>query len=88
MRHPHEIVPRDDKDEVLVAIFDMLVEIRDALTPAASEPPAAEPAEPVAEVVPEPAPAAAPRAQRTSPKKITARKKAAVKGAARKKKAT
>jgi len=32
-RHPHDIVPRDDKDEILVAIFDVLVEIRDALVP-------------------------------------------------------
>ena len=76
MRHPHDIVPRDDKDEVLVAIFDVLVEIRDALAPAASEPPV--PAEPVAEAVPEPAPAAAPRARRApAKKKSTARKKKA-----------
>lgn len=72
MRHPHDIVPRDDKDEILVAIFDMLVEIRDALVPAASEPPA--PAEPAAEVVSEPAPVAAPR-RAPAKKKTTTRKK-------------
>jgi len=33
MRHPHDIPPRDDTDELLIAIFDMLVEIRDALAP-------------------------------------------------------
>lgn len=32
-RHPHEIAPRDDKDELLVAIYDLLVEIRDRLAP-------------------------------------------------------
>jgi len=72
MRHPHDIVPRDDKDEILLAIFDVLVEIRDALVPAASEPPA--PAEPVVEAVPEPAPA--PR-RAPAKKKTTTRKKKA-----------
>lgn len=78
MRHPHEIVPRDDKDEVLVAIFDVLVEIRDALTPVALEPLVSEPVEPVAEVAPA-APAAAPRkppAKRRTTKKRTTKKKA------------
>jgi len=37
-RHPHDIVPRDDKDEILVAIYDVLVDIRNALAPAAKEP--------------------------------------------------
>lgn len=32
-RHPHEIVPRDDKDDLLIGIYDLLVEIRDRLAP-------------------------------------------------------
>jgi len=77
-RHPHDIVPRDDKDEILVAIYDVLVEIRDALVPAPIVVSGPAPADvPVGsgkvEVVPEP------------PKKPAAKKPAAKKPAARKK---
>jgi len=72
-RHPHDIVPRDDKDEVLVAIYDVLVEIRDALAPPHS------PEE-------EPVPAENPPAETKSQvKRKTAQKPAAKKAPARKK---
>jgi len=41
-RHPHDIVPRDDKDDILLAIYDELVLIRKALVPTPTE--ASEPA--------------------------------------------
>jgi hypothetical protein len=43
-RHPHDIVPRDEKDEVLLAIFDVLVDIQAALAPAPKEEPVPVPA--------------------------------------------
>jgi len=45
-RDPQSIVPRDDKDDLLLAIYDVLVEIRNALVPssAAESAPAAAPA--------------------------------------------
>lgn len=59
MRHPHDIVPRDDKDELLVAIYDELCAIHAALGGGVDGPVRAEEA-PAVEVEPEPAPAAAP----------------------------
>jgi len=32
-RHPHDIVPLDGNEELLVAIYDVLVDIRNALVP-------------------------------------------------------
>lgn len=46
-RHPHDIPPRDDKDELLVALYDVLVEIRDFLAPTPAT--ASEPDAPVTE---------------------------------------
>ena len=69
-RHPHDIVPVNNQEDILLAIYDELVVIREALAPPApAEAPSAAPA---AETT-EPAPAAAPR--RTPKKKTTARKK-------------
>jgi hypothetical protein len=82
-RHPHDIVPRDDKDEVLLAIYDVLVEIRDALVPtpsAASEP--VSPETPTGAGTADETPVPAPQASQKVPAK---RKPAAKKPAARKK---
>ena len=76
MRHPHDIVPRDDKDEILLAIYDELCAIHAALG-GGVDGPVRDSEAPAAEVVPEPAKVAA-------PPKPPARKKAAP----RKKKAT
>jgi hypothetical protein len=46
-RHPHDIVPRDDKDDLLLAIYDVLVDLRDALAPTPAK--ASEPDAPVTE---------------------------------------
>lgn len=59
MRHPHDIVPRDDKDEFLIAIYDVLCAIHATLRGGVDGPVRAEEAS-AAEVVPEPTPAAAP----------------------------
>lgn len=79
MRHPHNIVPRDDKDEFLIAIYDELCAIHAALRGGVDGPVRAEEA-PAVEAVPEPAPAAAPpkapTKKRTTHKKTTTRKKA------------
>jgi hypothetical protein len=74
-RHPHDIPPRDDKDELLVAIYDVLVEIRAALTPVALEPLVS--AGVVPEPEPEPAPAPKPAAKKAPAKKPAPRKKRA-----------
>lgn len=59
MRHPHDIVPRDEKDEVLRAIYDELVGLRADLRAGAESPvrkPAAKPekAKPAAKPVAKP----------------------------------
>jgi len=78
-RHPHDIVPRDDKDDILLAIYDVLVEIRDALVPTPET--ASEPVSPetptgagAADVTPAPAPQAS---QKTPAKRKPAAKKPA-----------
>jgi hypothetical protein len=81
-RHPHDIVPRDDKDEFLIAMYDVLVEIRDALVPtpaAASEP--VSPETPTGAGTADESPVPAPQASKKTP----AKRKPAVKKPARKK---
>ena len=81
-RHPHDIVPRDEKDEVLRAIYDVLVEIRDAqaLTlEKASEP--GSPETPTGAGAADATPAPAPQASKKTP----AKRKPAAKKPARKK---
>ncbi|HET6494774.1 MAG TPA: hypothetical protein VFH61_05350 [Thermoleophilia bacterium] len=67
-RHPHDIVPRDEKDEVLRAIYDELVGLRADVQTLRAEPAAADPRE----VTPRPAPAP----KKTAPKKPAAKKPA------------
>jgi len=73
-RDPHSIVPRDDKDDLLLAIWELLVEIRNALVPpsAAESAPAAAPATADASA---PEPVKKPTARKPASKKTSTRKK-------------
>jgi len=85
MRHPHDIVPRDDKDDLLIAIYDELCGLRGDVQalraePVMSEllvaePPVRASAVPAVEATPEPAKAAAPPKPRAKRRKTTTRKK-------------
>ena len=83
-RHPHDIVPLDGTEELLLAIYDVLVEIRDALAPAHQEAPGPAPAE-VSEAEASKAGATLAAHEHQPAKKTPARKPAAKKPTPKKK---
>lgn len=74
MRHPHDIVPRDDKDDLLIAIYDELCAIH-AVLRGGVDGPVRDSAVPAAEVESEPAPVAAPPKAPAKKRNTTTRKK-------------